>query len=49
MADLITGLAHINLNVPDEAALKACPEFWSAVMGMREIPVPAQQKDTLKW
>lgn len=49
MGDLITGLAHINLNVPDKPSLATCAEFWTGVLGMKEIPVPALQRDSLKW
>jgi len=49
MTDFITGLAHINLNVPDKAALAISSDFWSGVLGLKEIPVPALQRDTLKW
>jgi len=49
MTDFITGLAHINLNVPDKAALAISSDFWSGVLGLKEIPVPALQRDSLKW
>lgn len=49
MGDLITGLAHVNLNVPDKQTLALTPEFWSDVLGLKEIPVPKHQVGSLKW
>ena len=49
MAGLITGLAHVNMNVPSSEHLGHAGEFYAEVLGLKEIPVPISQKDTLKW
>lgn len=49
MGDLIAGLAHINLNVPSSEHLAPATEFWAGVLGMKEIEVPAAEKNGLKW
>ncbi len=45
---MITGLAHINLVVP-EGTLDKARAFYSGTLGLVETPVPALQRDTLAW
>lgn len=45
---LITGIAHINILVP-EGSLSQAHEFYSNTLGFASSPVPAAQKSVLRW
>jgi catechol 2,3-dioxygenase-like lactoylglutathione lyase family enzyme len=45
---MITGIAHINLIVP-EGTLDQAEEFYSGILGFTRVPVPVLQKDRLAW
>ncbi|EPE35399.1 Glyoxalase/Bleomycin resistance protein/Dihydroxybiphenyl dioxygenase [Glarea lozoyensis ATCC 20868] len=45
---MITGIAHINLIVP-EGTLDQAEEFYSGILGFIRVPVPLLQKDRLAW
>lgn len=45
---MITGIAHINLTVP-EGTLDQAEAFYSGVLGFTRVPVPELQKGTLAW
>ncbi|EXJ83406.1 hypothetical protein A1O1_07029 [Capronia coronata CBS 617.96] len=45
---MITGLAHINLTVP-QGTLSAATEFYGNTLGLTQRPVPSLQKDRLAW
>jgi hypothetical protein len=47
-AKMITGIAHINLIVP-EGTLDLAEEFYSGILGFTRVPVPVLQKDKLAW
>ncbi|KAL2426771.1 hypothetical protein ABEF95_002124 [Exophiala dermatitidis] len=45
---MITGLAHINLTVP-EGTLSLANEFYGETLGLTPRPVPSLQRGTLAW
>ncbi|KAH7134522.1 hypothetical protein B0J13DRAFT_625737 [Dactylonectria estremocensis] len=45
---MCTGLAHVNINVPD-GTLDLAIEFYGNTIGLTPRPVPALQKGTLAW
>jgi catechol 2,3-dioxygenase-like lactoylglutathione lyase family enzyme len=45
---MISGIAHINLTVP-EGTLDQAAEFYGATLGLPSAPVPELQKGTLLW
>ncbi|EHY56499.1 hypothetical protein HRR83_002416 [Exophiala dermatitidis] len=45
---MITGLAHINLTVP-EGTLDLANEFYGETLGLTPRPVPSLQKGQLAW
>ena len=45
---MITGLAHVNLVVP-EGSFPAAHAFYGTTLGLVSSPVPALQRDTLVW
>jgi len=45
---MITGIAHINLVVP-EGTLPAAEAFYAGTLGLTPTPVPALQRGTLAW
>lgn len=45
---MITGLAHINLIVP-EGSLPLANDFYGSTLGLTPRPVPQLQKDRLAW
>lgn len=45
---MLTGIAHINLTVPN-GTLNLAEEFYGKTLGMERVVVPALQKDTLAW
>lgn len=45
---MLTGIAHINLTVPN-GTLNLAEEFYGKTLGMERVAVPALQKDTLAW
>lgn len=45
---MLTGIAHINLTVPD-GTLDLAEGFYSKTLGMHRVPVPVLQKDRLAW
>jgi catechol 2,3-dioxygenase-like lactoylglutathione lyase family enzyme len=45
---MITGLAHINLLVP-EGTLPEANEFYCETLGLKAAPVPQAQVETTAW
>lgn len=45
---MITGLAHVNLTVP-EGTLEQAASFYGETLGLKQRPVPALQKGTIAW
>lgn len=45
---MITGIAHINLTVP-EGSLHLADEFYRDTLGLKKVPVPKAQQNTLAW
>lgn len=45
---MITGLAHVNLTVPQDT-LSLANEFYGTTLGLTPRPVPQLQKDRLAW
>lgn len=45
---LITGIAHVNLLVP-EGTLDQARAFYGKTLGFDIVPVPVLQKETLAW
>jgi len=45
---LITGIAHVNLLVP-QGTLDEARAFYGTTLGFDIVPVPALQKDRLAW
>jgi hypothetical protein len=45
---MITGIAHINLLVP-EGTLDRAEAFYGKTLGLTSAPVPHLQKGTLLW
>lgn len=45
---MLTGIAHVNLTVP-EGTLDLAEEFYGKTLGMERVAVPALQKNTLAW
>ena len=45
---MITGIAHVNLTVP-EGTLEQADAFYGQTLGMHRVAVPAMQKGTLAW
>lgn len=45
---MLTGIAHVNLTVP-EGTLELAAEFYGTTLGMTRVPVPVLQKDRLAW
>jgi len=45
---MISGLAHVNLTVP-EGTMNLAEEFYGNTLGLKQIPVPSLQKDRLAW
>ena len=46
--DLISGIAHVNLTVP-EGTLDQAHAFYGDTLGMKSRPVPQLQRGTLAW
>lgn len=45
---MITGLAHVNLTVP-EGTLHEAQAFYASTLGFTSVPVPSLQKNSLAW
>jgi catechol-2,3-dioxygenase len=45
---MITRIAHINLTVP-EGSLHLAEEFYRDTLGLRKVPVPMTQENSLAW
>ena len=45
---MLTGIAHVNLTVP-AGTLHQAEAFYGDTLGMQSVPVPALQKNTLRW
>ena len=45
---MIAGIAHINLTVP-EGSLHLADEFYGDTLGLRKVPVPKAQENSLAW
>jgi catechol 2,3-dioxygenase-like lactoylglutathione lyase family enzyme len=45
---MITGIAHINLTVP-EGSLHLADEFYRDTLGLKKVPVPRAQENSLAW
>jgi catechol 2,3-dioxygenase-like lactoylglutathione lyase family enzyme len=45
---MITGIAHVNLLVP-EGTLDHAESFYGNTLGFTRVPVPVLQKGTLAW
>ncbi|KAJ5083889.1 hypothetical protein NUU61_008468 [Penicillium alfredii] len=45
---MITGIAHINLTVPQDT-LDQAEEFYGTTLGLTSTPVPVLQKGTIAW
>ncbi|TVY86299.1 hypothetical protein LAWI1_G007965 [Lachnellula willkommii] len=45
---MITGIAHVNILVPP-GTLDQVEEFYAGTLGLASVPVPEQQKGTIKW
>ena len=45
---MITGIAHVNLTVPD-GTLEHAAAFYETTLGFTRVPVPVLQKHELAW
>lgn len=45
---MITGIAHVNLTVP-AGTFSQAEAFYAGTLGMKRVPVPVLQRDTLAW
>ena len=47
-ADLISGIAHVNLTIPS-GTLDQAHAFYGDTLGFKSRPVPQAQKGSLAW